>query len=249
MSDESEFLEGWRRWHVARERVALAPHGLAALVATHWLSETPQRLGGLKGSWRVVGEDIVGDEFTIEPGGEVLLGDRLLRHMQREDDIALRVLDPAAPTRTTLAGIDTWAPDPAWRLTGRFEPADAGATIAIDAIDGHRSDQVFAGTISTQIDGTEVHFEATGPQTGMQVVFSDATSRAENYRFRFLTVRAEAGAGEVELDFTRAYLPPCAFADFYVCPLPPTANRLTVPVRAGEKALVRRAARLSGPAT
>lgn len=240
MGDETEFLDGWRRWHEARERVALAPHGLAALVATHWLSEAPQHLDGLDGAWRIVGEDIVGDAFTIEPGGEVLLGDRLLRHMRRDDDIALRVLDPSAPTRTTLAGIDTWAPDPAWRLTGRFEPAADGATIAIDAIDGHRSDQAFAGTITTEIDGTEVRFDVTGPQTGMQLVFSDATSGTESYRFRFLTVRAEAGAGPVELDFTRAYLPPCAFADFYVCPLPPLANRLAVPVRAGEKALVRR---------
>ena len=41
--------------------------------------------------------------------------------------------------------------------------------------------------------------------------------------------------GHVVVDFNRAYLPPCAFSDFYVCPLPPAGNRLDRPIRAGEK--------------
>ena len=68
------------------------------------------------------------------------------------------------------------------------------------------------------------------------------TSGDETYRFRFLTLRADGGAGEIDVDLNRAYLPPCAFSDFYVCPLPPLQNRLTVPVRAGEKTVVRKEA-------
>ena len=42
----------------------------------------------------------------------------------------------------------------------------------------------------------------------------------------------------VVVDFNRAYLPPCAFSDFYVCPLPPAGNRLSTPIRAGEKNVI-----------
>jgi uncharacterized protein (DUF1684 family) len=39
----------------------------------------------------------------------------------------------------------------------------------------------------------------------------------------------------VALDFNRAVLPPCAFSDAFICPLPPPGNVLPFPVTAGEK--------------
>ena len=39
----------------------------------------------------------------------------------------------------------------------------------------------------------------------------------------------------VEIDFNRAYNPPCAFTDFATCPLPPVQNRLDLEILAGEK--------------
>jgi len=38
------------------------------------------------------------------------------------------------------------------------------------------------------------------------------------------------------LDFDEAYNPICACSERYECPLPPTENWLTVPIKAGEKA-------------
>jgi hypothetical protein len=37
------------------------------------------------------------------------------------------------------------------------------------------------------------------------------------------------------LDFNFAYNPSCAYDPSWVCPLPPPPNRLTVPIRAGER--------------
>jgi hypothetical protein len=65
--------------------------------------------------------------------------------------------------------------------------------------------------------------------------FSDATSGNESYRFRFLRMPAPEPDGSVTVDFNRAYLPPCAFSDGYVCVFPPPTNRWDVPVRAGER--------------
>ncbi|MGA1838901.1 DUF1684 domain-containing protein [Herbiconiux sp. 11R-BC] len=239
---EREFEESWRSWHEARMRAITAPHGVAALVGTHWLSPGKQQIDGLEGEWYLDGSNIVGDVFTLVQGGEVLVGGRLLRHFRRDDDVALRVFDPEAPSRVAVADIDAYLPQEEWVLKGVFTPASEGDTVAVDEIDGYVENQVLAGTVAVEIAGQPVEFVVTGPHTGMQLVFSDATSGTDTYRFRFLRLRADGGAGEIEVDFNRAYLPPCAFADFYVCPLPPAANRLAVAVTAGEKTVVRESA-------
>jgi uncharacterized protein (DUF1684 family) len=41
--------------------------------------------------------------------------------------------------------------------------------------------------------------------------------------------------GIVDLDFNKAYNPPCAYTDYATCPLPPRQNWLPVPIEAGEK--------------
>jgi uncharacterized protein (DUF1684 family) len=237
---EREFEESWQSWHEARLRTITGPHGIASLVATHWLSPEPQRLEGLDGEWYLDGDAIVGENFTIEPGGEVLVGGRVLRHFRRDDQIALRILDPDAPTRAAVADVDTYIPDEAWVLKGRFTPAPEGDILAVEEIDGYVEQEAFAGTIAVEIAGERIELLAIGPQSHMQIVFADGTSGTETYRFRFLRPRAQRGEGEIELDFNRAYLPPCAFADGYVCALPPVQNRLSVPVRAGEKTVVLR---------
>jgi uncharacterized protein len=40
--------------------------------------------------------------------------------------------------------------------------------------------------------------------------------------------------GHVDLDFNKAYNPPCAFTAFATCPLPTKANQLQVRIEAGE---------------
>ena len=237
---EREFDESWRKWHEARLRTVTAPHGIASLVATDWLSLDPQRLDSLDGEWYLDGASIVGDSFTIEQGGEVLLGGRVLRHFRRDDQVALRIFDPEAPTRAAVADIDAFAPDESWALTGHFTPAAEGDTLAVDEIDGYVENESLAGTITVEIAGETVELLATGSPTNMQVVISDATSGSETYRFRFLRIHHDGSEGDIPVDFNRAYLPPCVFADFYVCPLPPAQNRLTMPVRAGEKNVVTR---------
>ena len=222
-------------------RTVTGEHGLASLVATHWLSPEPQTLEGLDGTWYLDGADIVGESFTVEEGGEVLLGSRILRHFRRDDQVALRVLDPAAPSRAAVAEIDAYMPQEAWVLQGTFVPGEDDATIDVTEIDGYVETEQLAGTVDVEVDGVAASFLVTGSPEHLQLVFSDATSGHDTYRFRFLRLRAAPGHGsrEVEVDFNRAYLPPCAFADFYVCPLPAAQNRLDVAVPAGEKNVIR----------
>jgi uncharacterized protein len=76
---------------------------------------------------------------------------------------------------------------------------------------------------------------------GLFVPFADATSGEETYgagRYLLDTVKgADLGQqdGLLGLDFNFAYQPSCSYDPRWTCPLAPPANRLLVPVRAGER--------------
>lgn len=67
--------------------------------------------------------------------------------------------------------------------------------------------------------------------------FKDATSGQDTYGGgRYIDFRlADMKHGKLTLDFNKAYNPYCAYSDGYACPIPPKENRLTIPVKAGEK--------------
>ena len=68
------------------------------------------------------------------------------------------------------------------------------------------------------------------------VPFRDLTNGAETYPAgRYLDLDTTP-TGLYDLDFNKAYNPYCAYNDEDDCPYPPAANRLKIPIRAGEKA-------------
>ncbi|MBJ7289352.1 DUF1684 domain-containing protein [Williamsia sp.] len=241
--DTDTFTTDWQRWHAQRVGAAQAAYGLAAVTGTHWLGREPTEYPGVPGRWsvrdgHVIGTEVVGAPLDLEVGTAWRLGetDLEVRVLSRGDDVAIRVVDPAAETRAALIDIDAYEPDRTWVVDGRFTAADAGATITIDHADGAALDDPLAGHIEVDLDG-EAQSLAAFPVAGggLQVSFSDATSGSETARFRFVTTAAPDDHGRVSVDFNRAYLPPSTFTDHYLCPLPPAQNRLSAPIRAGEK--------------
>jgi len=71
--------------------------------------------------------------------------------------------------------------------------------------------------------------------------FADATSGSETYgagRYLYDTVKgADLGTddGRLVLDFNFACNPSCSYDPRWVCSLAPPANRLAMPIRAGER--------------
>jgi uncharacterized protein len=76
---------------------------------------------------------------------------------------------------------------------------------------------------------------------GVFLSFADETSGDETYgagRYLLDTVKgSDLGEkdGKLVLDFNFAYYPSCAYDPRWVCPLAPPGNRLSMPVRAGER--------------
>lgn len=250
LSQSADFTARWQRWHDERVARVTAPFGVASLVSTTWLTPRPERIGGVPGLWRAAGPHAVGtgllrsgyrtaaanvpDEVQLAAGESITDGLREVRGFSRDGVPAVRLLDSTAPGRAHLAGIETYPPDPSWRLPARFEPDDARRVVV--AIDGHTSVAPPGGWLVVSYEGIERRLVARRTGQGYHVVFSDATNGSTTYRFRFLSIEAAAD-GDLVADFNRAYLPPCAFSDAYVCPVPPAENRLELAVRAGERAI------------
>jgi uncharacterized protein (DUF1684 family) len=235
-----QWLSDWHDWHANREKAILAPHGVAANTGTTWLSDDPQIIAGLPGEWVVRDGHAVDAQhnLALAPGDEHHSGDKLLKVIApRPGTIAVRVFDPAAPVRVGIASIEAFAPDPAWVLQGRFESAEPESTIAIQHFDGVTTDDPLSGSVHVKIAGQQLFLAAwpSAEASILELTFADATNGVSTKQFRFLKFAASDSAGVVELDFNRAFLPPCAFGKGYLCPIPPAQNRLPFAVDAGER--------------
>ena len=257
----SSSLDAWKRWRDDRVVTARAPHGPLALTGTYWLADLREGVPGVPGRWELQGSCVIltatrhdGLEVDNTPlDGSVRLcpdsapkpslvtyGGRLLLLILREGEYAVRVYDPASETRTSFAGIDAHAYAPEWSLPARFTPYQQPRTVNVGNADGRERGLALAGTVAFTAPGAA---DGSTLQVGqdedgaLSAVFADAGSGRDGaFRFRFVSLAAPSAVdGATELDLNRAYLPPCAFADHFICPFPPPGNTLTFAVPAGEK--------------
>jgi len=158
--------------------------------------------------------------------------------IERAGKLGVRVRDVASPRRTQFKGIPYYDIDPSWHVTARFEPYSPRRSIKIMNILGMEESMDCPGAIVFKKDGQDYRLDAVleaPDDKELFVMFADATSGRETYgagRFMYIAMPVE---NTVEVDFNKAYNPPCAFNDFATCPLPPQQNRLKTKVEAGEK--------------
>lgn len=240
------FEKDWHEWHASRERYAGAEYGPAALESTNWLITEPAAVDGIAGLWALTvdggirGTDLgqAGESVTLRGVQTLRLGRREVRRFTRDGAVALRVYNPGRPQRERFSGIDAYRPDRAWRVAATFEPTP-DEHVTITAVDGVVHESPLAGRLRFTLREKEYALTVTrNAQGALSAVFGDGTNGRETYRFRFLPVEEPAVDGTAVIDFNRAYLPPCAFSDQFVCPLPAEGNRYPVPIRAGERAVV-----------
>jgi uncharacterized protein (DUF1684 family) len=133
--------------------------------------------------------------------------------------------------------------DPAWRLVGSVEAAEGGR-LELPSSDG--GVMVFRrfGFVRFLYAGAQLRLEIywlEGYGGGLFVPFADATSGQQTYgagRYLLDTVKgAYLGEqdGQLVMDFNFAYQPSCSYDPRWTCPLTPPANRLRLPIRAGER--------------
>lgn len=264
--DTETFAQEWAEWHRQKEEVLAAPHGFLAVTSLSWLSDVPQRIDGVPGTWVAGPRGVVvtlgeGEELSV--GGEPVRGEHVFGELGLRESIAtvagdtvvelaerggryvVRLRDPRSPLRLGYPGNPAYPADPRWAVPGRFVAFDAPRPTTVPgAFPGVEHVYDALGVLEFEIAGRRLTLTAfPGYEPGaLSVLFSDGTSGRDTYAFRSLKVEAPAADGSVVVDFNRAANLPCAYTDLATCPTPPAENRLPVPVEAGELAPLGRGA-------
>ncbi|MFG2136950.1 DUF1684 domain-containing protein [Streptomyces sp. NPDC048650] len=251
-------LQEWRDWREQRLATISAPYGPLALTGTHWLADHPDgRIEGLPGTWTADGDEVVlraaeGDRLSVDgrpAAGEIRLGpdrapdatrvaqgERHLLVLRRDGRWAVRDFDPGSANRRDFAGTAVYDHDERWVRPGLFRPYGERRSVEVAHADGARRGLGLAGELAFTLDGDGHTLQVAVEDDGsLWAVLADATSGTESHRFRFLRSPAPAADGTVTVDLNRTLLPPCAFADHFLCPFPPPGNTLPFALRAGEQ--------------
>jgi len=211
----------------------MPPHALAVTVAAD--SFTVTALDTASFTWR----HLAYREAHLGPAG-IEFGRWSLR-LSHQRYPAVIVFDPRSPRYSLDHGREYWPYDPAYRFRAPLRLAAHPDTVIILSTRGNERRALRVGWFDLEIAGRRCRLEANRllepgvDESAVNVFFRDATTGHESYPVGRYVDPEPAGDGYWIVDFNEAYNPACAFSPFYNCPLPPRANTLPVPVRAGEK--------------
>jgi uncharacterized protein len=148
-----------------------------------------------------------------------------------------------ASAREGYAGPYVFPYDAAWRGLAEVEPAEP-RRLEVSTSTGEAMTLRRWGVAHSRFQQTDLALEVywlEGYGGGLFLPFADATSGNETYgagRYLLDSIKgADLGQedGRLILDFNFAYQPSCSYDPRFMCPLAPPANRLALPIRAGER--------------
>jgi uncharacterized protein (DUF1684 family) len=181
------------------------------------------------------------NHFTFDPSkGEdsaIAIAGVTMFVIKRGDRYAVRLVDPERKERRTFKGLRYFPVQRAYRLRATFTPYSKPREIPVPNIIGMTVPMESPGYVTFTLNGKPYRLEPvyeTDKREDLFFIFKDLTSGKETYGAgRFLHAPLPKN-GAVDLDFNKAYNPPCAFTAFATCPLPTKQNQLQVAIRAGE---------------
>jgi uncharacterized protein (DUF1684 family) len=150
---------------------------------------------------------------------------------------AIRLKDKNSKLRKEFAGLHWFPVNEAYRVNAHFVAYDKPREVEIETVLGDREKTALAGYVTFSLSGKEYRLDAEQDDSTKElfIVFRDLTSKKDTYpAARFLDTDAPK-EGTVELDFNKAYNPPCAYNAYTTCPLPSPGNRMNIEIPAGEK--------------
>jgi uncharacterized protein (DUF1684 family) len=176
--------------------------------------------------------------------GRVSEPDTIPAERASRDDFFRSSADSPIPKeeRPAFQGLDYYPIDESLRFSVRLNRYSRPKQVRLGTNTGEIRSGLRYGYFDFAVEGQSCRLQVyrledagRGGAPSLFIPFRDETSGSETYgpgRYIDLT---ENTAGIYDLDFNRAYNPYCAFNNDYSCPLPPAENRLSVPIKAGEK--------------
>ncbi len=188
------------------------------------------------------GKPLPAGEAKLDPDASghatlVEIGSLQFHAIIRGERVGIRLKDTESEAAHNFRGLTFYPLDMNYRVTATWVPSDGKKTIDVPNVLGDVTSTLVSGVAVFKVNGQEVRLtDLRGdPAKGLFFVFTDLTAKADTYPGgRFLQTDPVAN-GTVEIDFNRAYNPPCAVTPYATCPLAPKENRLAVAIPAGEK--------------
>ena len=238
------------QYRAQREAELTAKDGWLAVVGLFRLKEGENRVGGGEpneialpaaapaelGTIAFSHGKAIYDGRELKPDVDIIrTGNISFFVIERGDEYFVRVKDNDSELRKNFTG-QKWFPiDDSWKITAKFTPFEQPKSILFDSQNGVKQPMVSPGYATFIRDGKEYRLEPVWEAKKLFFIFRDATSNKSTYgAARFLYAEPPKD-GLVTLDFNKAINPPCAFTAYATCPLPPSQNRLTLAITAGEK--------------
>jgi uncharacterized protein (DUF1684 family) len=175
-----------------------------------------------------------------DPSDRLVLADLTLYVHASGDRLAIRMKDKNSKLRKEFSGLHWFPIDEGYRVNAHYVPYDAPKQLDSQNVLGDPIKLDIVGYLAFTLRGQDFRLEVESEKDGgFFVVFRDLTAGKETYpASRFIDTdppRDVAGVKTVEVDFNKAYNPPCAYNPYTTCPLPLPGNRMKIAIPAGEK--------------
>jgi uncharacterized protein (DUF1684 family) len=232
--------EGENRFGTDPHGDIVLPPGTAPAVAGHFDFHAGKTVVHVNAGVPVTmgGKQVTSAELPPDSQTErLVLGDLVLYVHRSGERFSVRLKDKNSKLRKEFHGLKWFPVNEAYRVTARFVPYDKPRDVEIQTVLGDREHLTVAGYVAFSLSGKEYKLEAQRDDSDgtLSFVFRDLTSVKETYQAARFLDTDPVKDGKVELDFNKAYNPPCAYNPYTTCPLPSPGNRLQVEIPAGEK--------------
>jgi len=166
----------------------------------------------------------------------ITLDDIRLVVIQRGGKLGVRIWDNQREERRSFPALTWFEIDGKYCIPAHYTAYAETRMGIFPDVNGEDSELPLDGYAAFQFEGREYRLDGSREKDGSLFIrFRDPTGRTETYPAgRYLTAEIDT-EGRLELDFNRAFNPPCSVTGFATCVFAPEQNHLDFKVAAGEK--------------
>ncbi|MCL4258392.1 MAG: DUF1684 domain-containing protein [Anaerolineales bacterium] len=137
--------------------------------------------------------------------------------------------------RESFTALSYFPENPALCLEVEIEPFAEQTMLEMPTSTGDVKSYKRYGRFAFEVEGQTAELTLFSSPHGYFLLFVDSLAGTETYGAGRYLDPEQLPDGKFLIDFNLAYNPYCAYNEMWNCPIPPAENRLSVPIRAGEK--------------
>jgi uncharacterized protein (DUF1684 family) len=170
------------------------------------------------------------EDYATKIAAERAQKDEMFREDRRESPVKPAEIDKFVP-------LSYFPIDESYAVPAQLEPAVERVAVTMPTSTGTLRTVRRVGLLRFNLKGQPLKLAAFLEEgsRSLFVPFSDLTSGTETYQAGRYMNLDPSPSGIYIVDFNVAYNPYCYYNAEYECPLPPSENRLPIPIRAGER--------------